>query len=49
MTDIEFPKERAVMTPAKRRRNLLLGLILAASALGMYASIFFRLAYNPLH
>lgn len=30
------------------RRNLVLGLILAAVALTMYVSIFFRLSYNPL-
>ena len=30
------------------RRNLLLGLILAAASLIMYASIFWRLSVNPL-
>jgi hypothetical protein len=30
------------------RRNLILGLILAAASLIMYASIFWRLSVNPL-
>ena len=30
------------------RRNLILGLILAAASLIMYASIFWRLSINPL-
>lgn len=34
--------------PGIGRRNLILGLILAAAALTMYASIFLRLSVNPL-
>lgn len=32
----------------RKRKNLILGLILAASALTMYVSIFLRLTGNPL-
>lgn len=40
--------EQAEKSSSRRTRNLLLGLILAAAALGMYASIFWRLSVNPL-
>ncbi|MDA8637205.1 hypothetical protein N9L49_01150 [Rhodospirillales bacterium] len=33
---------------SSRKRNIILGLILAAASLGMYASIFWRLSVNPL-
>lgn len=41
----EEPTEKSSST---RTRNIMLGLILAAAALGMYASIFWRLSVNPL-
>jgi len=35
-------------SPNLKRRNVILGVVLAASAIIMYASIFFRLSGNPL-
>ena len=48
MTDQDNIEEQSQGTPSNKRRNLILGLILAVAALGMYASIFFRLSTNPL-
>ncbi len=36
------------MTPARRRRNWIIGGILAVAAVVMYISIFIRLTVNPL-
>lgn len=48
MTERDSASTNSAMTPAKRRRNLILGILLAAAALTMYASIFFRLSVDPL-
>ena len=36
------------MTPARRRRNWIIGAVLAVAAVGMYVSIFIRLSVSPL-
>lgn len=36
------------VSPNRKRRNIILGLILAAASLLMYASIFLRLTEKPL-
>jgi hypothetical protein len=43
----ELP-EMAQMTPAKRRRNRILAVVLVVFAVTMYVSIFVRLSVNPL-
>ncbi len=43
----QIPRENH-MTPARRRRNRLIGGVLALAALGMYISIFIRLSISPL-
>lgn len=48
MTDEHQSETGLTMTASRRRRNIVLGLILAAASLTMYVSIFFRLSYNPL-
>jgi preprotein translocase subunit SecF len=48
MTERESSPIGTAMTSAKRRRNLILGILLAAAALSMYVSIFFRLSVDPL-
>lgn len=40
--------EQTAKSSSTRKRNILLGLILAAASLAMYASIFYRLSVNPL-
>jgi len=34
--------------PGARRRNIILGVVLACAAIAMYVSIFLRLSGNPL-
>jgi len=46
--DDQIRDEQTAKSSSSRTRNVMLGLILAAAALGMYASIFWRLSVNPL-
>lgn len=49
MTDEYQIETGQTMIASRRRRNIVLGLLLAAASLTMYVSIFFRLSYNPLN
>lgn len=44
----EIRDEPTEKSPSTRTRNIMLGLILAAASLGMYASIFYRISTGPL-
>ena len=44
----QLPEDRSEKSTSTRTRNIMLGLILGAAALAMYASIFYRLTVNPL-
>jgi flagellar basal body-associated protein FliL len=48
MSEKEDMQNETEVSPARKRRNVILGVILAAAALAMYLSIFFRLSENPL-
>lgn len=42
------PSDKSSESRKLKRRNMILGLVIAACALFMYASIFVRLSINPL-
>jgi len=48
MTESTEPDAESTPRPGARRRNILLGVILACAAIAMYVSIFLRLSNNPL-
>ncbi len=48
MTESTKTDAEPEVRPGARRRNIILGVILACAAFFMYASIFLRLSGNPL-
>lgn len=48
MSNSSSTEQQSATSPNTRKRNIVLGLILAAAVLVMYVSIFYRLSVNPL-